>query len=584
MPHNSSILPLLRGFLPYLRPVRRPWMLIAGLMALGPLLAAALLWSVKVLIDEVFVAQRMDILPPLVAAYLAVVAAKLLVECASSRLDAAITGRISQDVRADLFRHLISLSPGSLRHHGTGDLLTRLSGDSERVEYLIYTGLLGLLADLFGVLFFVSFLFLLSWKLTLCALAVAPLLAWASHRSAPRIRRAGRVARWTVGRWTGFAEERLRATPLIHTFGAHASEAAAFARRSDAARKSELRAANVQAGATLAIEAIAALGGLAVLLIGAMEIHSGRLTVGVLVAFLGSVGSLYAPVRGLAKAPGRFQRAAVGAQRVCDLLETPSLVRERPTAKTIQRPKGALEFRNVSFGYAAGQPVLSDVSLKIEPGETVALVGPSGSGKSSLVKLALRLHDPMSGCVCLDGHDIRDLTLASLRQAVSAVFQEPHLFTGSIATNICFARAEVSAAQLRAAAEAARVSDFAAALPGGSDSPVGPEGLWLSGGQRQRIALARALLRDTPILLLDEATAAVDSETEELIQEAIDRMIGRRTVLLVGHRLSSIRRADRIVVIEQGRIVETGTPGFLLQGNSRTRELFAAQLSPQVPA
>jgi ABC-type multidrug transport system fused ATPase/permease subunit len=280
----------------------------------------------------------------------------------------------------------------------------------------------------------------------------------------------------------------------------------------------------------------------------------------------------------LAKASGRFQRAAAGAQRVADLLDTPSLVTEAPGAKPLPRPRGSLDFCAVRFGYTHGQEVLHGISLKIEPDELVAVVGPSGSGKSTLVRLALRLHDPCSGAVRIDGHDLRDVTLDSLRRAVAVVFQEPHLVRGSIAENIGYGQAGHDPPRVAAVAAAAHVNRFADALPAGCDAQVGPRGVWLSGGERQRVALARALLRDCPILLLDEATAAVDSETEALIHDAVDRLAGRRTMLIVGHRLSSIRRADRLVVVEDGRIVESGTPAALLRNSTRCRDLFAAQL------
>jgi ABC-type multidrug transport system fused ATPase/permease subunit len=225
--------------------------------------------------------------------------------------------------------------------------------------------------------------------------------------------------------------------------------------------------------------------------------------------------------------------------------------------------------------------VVDGVSFRIEPGETVAIVGPSGSGKSTLIKLALRLYDPSSGSVRIDGNDLRDLTIQSAREAISAVWQEPHLFSGSIAENIRYERTGVHAADMIAAGRSACLSGFVERLRGQYDAPVGPAGRWLSGGQRQRVMLARALLRNSPILLLDEATGAVDSETEEQIQAAIDNLSGHRTMLIVAHRLSSIRHADRILVMENGRIVETGTPATLLQRDSRCRTLFSAQLTTE---
>ncbi|MCC6984087.1 MAG: ABC transporter ATP-binding protein, partial [Bauldia sp.] len=269
---------------------------------------------------------------------------------------------------------------------------------------------------------------------------------------------------------------------------------------------------------------------------------------------------------------------AAGAQRVSDLLDRPSLVRERPAARPLAPVRGAVEFRNVSFRYADGETVLRDVSLRIEPGQVVAIAGASGSGKSTLVKLLLRLYDPSTGAILVDGTDLRDLTLDSLRRAVSAVFQEPYIVQGTVGENLRYGSAGASEASVLAAAEAARVHPFVAALGAGYRAPVGPRGGRLSGGQRQRLALARAMLRNAPILVLDEATASVDSETEELILRAIEDLAGQRTLIIVGHRLSTLRRADSVLVLDHGRLVESGPPAALLRAGSRYHDLFAPQL------
>ena len=480
---------------------------------------------------------------------------------------------------------MISVSPGSLKKYSVGDLLAYLGGDVARVEYLIYSGPLGVLFNLVNAAFFFCFLLILSWKLTLCALVTAPLLALISLRLSPNVRRAAKVSRRKATAWLSLAEERLGAVPVVQAFGAYGLETAALKSRSSAARLAELRAVSIQARLTFFIEVAAAIGGLLVLGVGALEMHAGNLTVGSLIAFLGSVGSLYSPISSLAKTSARFQRAAAGAQRVLDLLRTPSLVVERHTAKPLTRIRGALEFSNVHFRYGGGPEVLHDVSFRIEPGETVAVVGPNGSGKSTLIQLALRLYDPSEGSVSIDGTDFRDVTLKSLREAITVVFQAPSVLRGSISDNIRYGRPDASDKSFIAMAQAAHVHTFANALPRSYYTPVGPRGSWLSGGQQQRLALARAFLRDAPILLLDEATASVDSEAEELIQEAIERFAGERTILLVSHRLSSVHRADRVVVMNEGRIIEVGKPAVLQKNETRFRSLFAAQiLNAKVPA
>jgi ATP-binding cassette subfamily B protein len=554
--------------------------LAAGLVLASPLIAVSLLWLMKVLIDDVFIGGHVEFLPIFAAIYIALVAVKAGLSYTLSRLEAGINERIVQNVRSSLYHHLISLSPGSLDKHSVGDLLTHLSGDVERTEYLVYSGPLAIISNIVSALFFACFLLVLSWKLTLCALLAAPVLTLLSLRLSPRVRRAAKIARYKATAWMSLAEERLGAVPLVHAFDTQARETGAFQSRSGDARNAELRTVAIQARLTLLIELAAALVGLLVLVVGAYETQSGNLTVGALVAFLGSVGSLYSPIRSLANASGRFQRAAAGAQRVLDLLDTPSLVVERPGAAPLVRVRGALEFRDVRFAYGRGPEAIRGVSFHAEPGETVAVVGPNGSGKSTLIRLALRLCDPSAGAVLLDGMDVRDITFASLRQMTAAVFQEPYVLRGSLADNMRYGRPNAVEDEFLSAARTARVDTFAAGLRNGYRAPVGPRGAWLSGGQRQRLAFARALLRDAPILLLDEAMTSVDSESEELIQEAVERLAGQRTILLVAHRLSSVRRADRVVVLDGGEIMEIGTPDTLLRAGSRYRALFAAQLLP----
>jgi ABC-type multidrug transport system fused ATPase/permease subunit len=543
-----------------------------------PLIAVALIWVARALTDTVFVDRQIGLLPLFAGAFLGLSAVKVALEYASTRFEAGVYESIVVALRRDLYSHLLRLSPGSLGRRGTGDLLTHLSDDVERAEYLIFTGVIAVVADVAAVLFFTVSLLFLSWKLTLCALLAVPLLIFASSRLSPRIRRAGRIARHRASAWMSLAEERLSATLVIQSFGAEDPEVDAFAKRLDAARTAELRAVSVQASLSAMIETAVAVGGVLVFSLGAYEILYGDVTLGTLVAFVGSIGSLYGPASGLAKAYGRFQRAAAAAQRLTDLFDTPSLVVERSDACPAPELRGELEFQDVRFTYPQGSEVIHGVSLTIAAGETVALVGPSGSGKSTLAQLALRLYDPSSGSILLDGHDLRDLTIDSVRESLGIVFQEPFIFQGTIADNIRYGRRSASDETVQAMGRAAHADSFIRARPGGYMAQTGPRGGWVSTGQRQRLALARAFVRNPPILILDEATASVDSETEELIQDAVERFPGRRTTLIVAHRLSSVRRADRVIVLDRGHVVETGTPADLLQRQSRCRELFAAQL------
>jgi ABC-type multidrug transport system fused ATPase/permease subunit len=575
---SNSAIELFRRFLPRVVAVTRPALLTALLVLVSPLFAAALLWSFKVLTDDVLVGGHVDELPRFAALYVALVAARLVVDFVVVRLEAGTVNAIVQRLRVDVFHHVLSLSPGSRTRQSNGDVLASLQGDTEHTEWLVFTGPLAVLADVAAAVFFTGLLLLLDWRLTLATLAVVPVVAILSSRLATANRRVARLARRAEGSWMSFAEERLEAASLVQSFDAEKREAQAYATRCGRARRMEVAREVLLAWQAMLIEAAAAAGGLGVLLYGAFRIASGSMTIGTLIAFVGAVGSLHAPIRALAKASGRFQHAAAGAQRVAGILDLPSRVANRPRALRLARPRGELAFRDVHFGYGDAPDVLRGLSFSIEPGEAVALVGPSGSGKTSIARLLLRHYDPGAGEVMLDGHDIRDLTLETVRRTIAPVFQEAQILSGSIAWNIRFGNPAAPRGSILEAAQRAAVDRFADPFEGGLGAPAGPRGAHMSGGQRQRVALARALLRDAPVLLLDEATGAVDSETEELIQDALERLGGRRTIIAVAHRLSSIRRADRVIVIENGRVVESGRPQTLLAGASRLSELFAPQL------
>jgi ATP-binding cassette subfamily B protein len=442
----------------------------------------------------------------------------------------------------------------------------------------VFSGPLAILSCCVNIVFFLAFLLWLDWKLTLASLLVAPAILAATARWSPRLKRASKLARAAMARWLSQAEERLSARPIIQAFQTQAAEAVSFERLAAKARRVELRAVAVQAWMTLAIEAIAAVGSLLVLSVGAYEVSHHALTLGTFVAFLGSLGSLYGPVSSLAKVSGRLQRANASAERMLDVMNRESLVRAPTAAAILPASRGAVEFRDVHFTYPSGAKVLHGVSMRIDAGATFAIVGASGSGKSTLVKLLLRFFDPQSGAVLIDGVDVRKLAPVTLSATVVPVFQDPFLISGSFASNIRYASPRASDAEVRSAARLARAEPFILQREGGYAAPVGPRGGLISLGQQQRVALARALVRNAPIVVLDEATASVDSETEELIQEAIERLHGRRTLLLIAHRLASVRRADYALVLDHGRIVEAGAPNLLLRPGSHFHNLFAGQL------
>ena len=574
----TSLTRLFKMFWPYGRQSRVKVAAMVGLTLVRPLLRCAVILIVKVLIDSTLVQGQLTALPAYVLAYLAVAVLMAIVEFAATCLDARITEGIAQRIRVGLYGHLLSLSPGSLRK-STGDLLNHFSGDVSRCEYLIYSGPLGVISNALNALTFVAVLCLLSWQLTLCALLLSPLFALVSLRAASQMRRAARNARKSTGRWMSLAGERLDAAPLVHIFDTHDAEIRALDHRCTRARRAELSMVYIQARLGFVVELIGMAAAMAIFCLGAFEIYRHALTLGDFIAFLGSAGSLYGPIRSLGKSSGRFHRAAAGAQRIADLLNVHSLVRGRQDAAPALPAKGAIELRNVRFGHEGTLEIVRGVSLRVEAGETIAIVGTSGAGKTTLLRLFLRLCDPTSGAITLDGQDIRALGLSELRRSFAAVLQDTQLFDGSIADNIRYGSPLATSGDLLRVSRAAHVDSFVQTIPGGYSSSVGLHGAKLSGGQKQRIALARALIRQAPVLLLDEATSALDGLTEELVQDAISERLGRATTIIVAHRLSSVRYADRLIVMEDGQFVEIGTPNELLSRPSRARALFSSQFT-----
>lgn len=550
-------------------------------MLLAPALSTSLLTLVESLIDRVFVAGNLSILPPFLAGYVAIVLAKFAVERLQERAELKGGRVVAASLKADLYSHLLSVSPGTFPEMSVGQALSRMSSDTRQAEYLAFSGSLDAAANIARVTIYTVFLWTLSAKLTMVALLAVPLLAFVSLRGTGRFQQAYRHINDAVSSVTAAAEERLSARPLVAAFATADREAKEFRQKSFAAVEAEVKVWTCQAALSASFEGISAIAAVALIALGASAIHAHAMTVGGLVAYLGSLGYIYDPAKSLAKTWTKFQKAASGADRLLTIMDTPSMVQEVSMPVALGQVSGVLEFRDVHFSYQ-GRKVLDGVTFRVEAGESVALVGTSGAGKSTILKLALRFYDPDAGEILLDGVDIRQLELGTLRAAISAVLQDPHLFQGSVEENLAYGNQATPTARIRSMAAAACADSFIGSLEDGYRAKTGPRGSAFSGGQRQRLALARALVREAPILILDEATAALDGETEEAIQQGLKRAAGQRTLITIAHRLASVRRAQRVLVLDSGQVVETGSPMKLLNTQSRCRELFASQLSSMV--
>jgi ABC-type multidrug transport system fused ATPase/permease subunit len=573
-----STFKLIKRLLVYSHAARREAAIAILCLILVPLLSAALLSLVESLIDRVFVAGELSILPWFLAGYLLIVLGKFVTERLQEGAELKGSRAVAAALKADLYSHLLRASPGTFPGMSVGQALSRMSNDSKQGEFLAFSGLLDALANIARVLIYTAFLFTLSGPLTLFALLAVPPLALTSMHGAARFQQAYRRINEMTSSLTAEAEEKLSVRPLVQSFATEAKEADDFRSKSFAGVDAEVKVWTCQAALSGSFEAISALAAIGLIAMGAHAIHAHTMTVGALVAYLGSVGYIYEPAKTLAKSWAKFQKAGAGAERLVQLLDTPSIVAEPAAPLPLKDAKGVLEFRDVHFSYR-GRKVLDGVSFRVEAGESVALVGASGAGKSTILKLALRFYDPDAGQILLDGIDIRDLRLSDVRGSISSVLQDSHIFRGSVRENIAYGNPGAPIARIQSMASAACAETFIETLDDGYDADTGPRGGSLSGGQRQRLALARALVREAPILILDEATAALDGETEEGIQDGLNRVAANRTLITIAHRLASVRRSQRVLVLDQGRVVESGSPLKLLNTPSRCRELFASQLS-----
>jgi ATP-binding cassette, subfamily B, bacterial MsbA len=486
--------------------------------------------------------------------------------------------QVVKAIRGELFAHYLLLPTAQYDRESSAVKLNRLTYNAEMVAAATTDSLTVMIRDSLAIMFNVGALFYLNWRLALCLMVAAPVIAWLVRNVNIRFRRYSTRIQNSMGDVTRVSKEALDAHRVVKVFNAQDHILRLFEQANELNRHTNVRLISARSISNPIVQMLAALGLAGVLLIANREIAAGTMTVADLIPFIIAAMLVSQPLRRILNVAGPLQQGIAAGASVFAVLDGPT--EPQGGAFAPRRVRGEVEFRDVSFEYATENgAVLHDVNLTVPAGSTLAIVGRSGSGKSTLVSLLPRFYDPTSGLVLIDGVDIRDYRLAELRRQMSLVSQEVVLFNESIRNNILFGATDITEAQLLAAASAAYVMEFAEQLPQGLDTVVGDRGVLLSGGQRQRIAIARALLRDTPILILDEATSSLDTAAERHIQDALDRLVRNRTTLVIAHRLSTIESADRILVMSDGRVVESGAHAELLAQRGVYSELHRLQFS-----
>ena len=498
-------------------------------------------------------------------------------------LTTSVAQWVSHDLRRTLYHHIQRLSLTFHDNKRTGDLITRITSDIESVQDFISQVLLGLIVNILTLTGMLVIMFYLNWRFTLIALSVAPFLFIVVYSFTWRIKRASRDVRKKEGEIASIASEVLSSIRVVKAFTREEYEQQRFERQSLETVETALRARSLKAKLTPLVEVIVASGTCLVLWYGVRLVIANQITSGSLLVFLLYLGKMYKPMRDLSKMTDTISKTSVGYERIREVIDTDREIRNLPGSRQAHNFKGNIEFDHVSFGYPDRPVTLKDVTFKLEPGQIGAIVGPTGAGKTTVVSLLARFYEPTGGQIRIDGKDIRRYKVKSLRQQISFVLQESLLFHAPVWQNIAYGRPEASRQEIIKAAKQANADEFISKLPEGYDTMVGERGVTLSGGQRQRIAIARAIVRNSPILVLDEPTSGLDAVSEELVFEALGRLMENKTSIVIAHRLATIRRADVIFVLDNGTVVQQGTHDELLQQGGLYAELYEKQFRREEP-
>ena len=570
-----------RGLVNLIGPYRGRAALMFGALVIGVAASLAPAPLAAMAIDDGIIPGNLDALNLVVAAYLA----SVFIVWGSSYLQTYLVGwvgqRALQDLRRRIFRHLQDLPVGFYDSRPSGVLISRMTNDVEALNSLVTDTVITLFSATLTLLGSMVILLLLDWQLALLIFLIFPVMAVLSLAFRIASADAYRRTRETIGSLTAYLQETLSGVHVVRAFAQEPVHRARFAGINAANREANMKTVWLNASYFPAVEFVSALATVLVILFGGLQAINGNIEIGVLVGFVAALNGFFDPIGQLSQVYTTYQSGMAALDKIFELLDTEPDLTDSPDAGPLPPVKGRIEFENVTFAYPSraadgkpGAPAVKGVDLSIAPGETIALVGSTGAGKSTLAKLVARFYDPGEGAVSVDGHDLRSVTMDSLRSQMGYVPQEAYLFSGTIADNIAFGAPDATREELESAARASGAMAFIESLPNGLDTEVGERGVQLSAGQRQLVAFARAIAADPKILVLDEATSNVDIHTELAIEEGLQRLLAGRTAIVIAHRLSTIREADRIIVLEHGKIVEQGSHDELVGAGGPYASLY----------
>ncbi|MCG3203891.1 MAG: Lipid A export ATP-binding/permease protein MsbA [Elusimicrobia bacterium] len=568
---------MVRRIIPYLKPVWFRYLIALVCMSGVAALSTGFMWLIKYLNDYALVQRDVEALRNGVFLVLFGIGLKSILWYIHTYLTSYASQTVSRQIRDDLYKHLYSLSMGFFNEKASGGILARLTSDITLMQSALSSSPTVFIRDGLTILGLIGFLLYANFKFALICFSVLPVAAWFLANFGGKSRRAGRESQAKMSDIYTIIHEALAAMPIVKVFQSEKREIEDFTKENRRYFDTMMKLVRVDARSSPIMEFLGAIVLALMLWVGGRDVINGVWSIGSFVAFVGAAMSLYNPIKKFASVNVQFQQGMAAAERVFELMDQKGTVSDAPDAVTAQPITRSIEFHNVSFSYPSSNLVLDSINLTIYKGDVIALVGASGSGKTTLAQLLLRFYDPTQGSITLDGVDFRKITLHSLRNQMSVVTQDTHLFNDTVLANIAYGHPQATQEEVETAAKAAFAHDFISALPMGYQTVIGERGARISGGEKQRISIARSILKNPAILVLDEATSALDVASEQAVQKALDRLLEGRTVIMIAHRLSTVRKAHRIVFMDKGQIKEIGNHEQLLSKKGAYHDLYSLQ-------